>query len=359
VRAARLVTKTALAAALLAAAAATGPAAAPGEAAASPSGAPAGSPGLALSRPGGGRLALRTPAARAGRRPVTRRRSLAAVRAYWTARRMAGARPAEQLTLAAGVRFTRPAALDSYLHRLAPGRGTPQVETGAPWTRGGAVARTTGKVFFSLGASDYVCSGSAVDSPDRSTVLTAGHCVVDPESGTTATNWVFVPAYANGTAPYGIFPATHLATTTGWRISENFDVDVAFANVGANGAGVGLVAAVGGQPIAFGVARGQRTTAFGYPATPPWTGEQLVYCSGVVVQDTTPVPSTDQGLTCTMTPGSSGGPWFTGFDQRTGKGTLTSVTSFSYSNLGGVLWGPYLGSVAQALYASVASTTSA
>jgi hypothetical protein len=182
---------------------------------------------------------------------------------------------------------------------------------------------------------------------------------VDPETGTTATNWVFVPGYLNATAPYGIFPATHLATTTGWRTSEDFDVDVAFANVGANGAGAQLVDAVGGQPIAFGVARGQWTWAFGYPATPPWTGERLVHCAGRVVQDTTPAPSTDQGLACTMTPGSSGGPWFSGFDPRTGKGTLTSVTSFSYSNLAGVLWGPYLGPVAQALYVSVASTTSA
>jgi hypothetical protein len=60
-----------------------------------------------------------------------------------------------------------------------------------------------------------------------------------------------------------------------------------------------------------------------------------------------------------MTPGSSGGPWFSGFDQRTGKGTLTSLTSFAYTNLAGVLWGPYLGSVAHALYDAVASTTSA
>ena len=41
---------------------------------------------------------------------------------------------------------------------------------------------------------------------------------------------------------------------------------------------------------------------------------------------------------------------------RTGRGTLVSVTSFSYSDRPGVLWGPYLGSTAQSLYASVAST---
>src|SRR5579875_2558707 len=32
--------------------------------------------------------------------------------------------------------------------------------TGSLWSSGGAVARTTGKVFFTLGRADYVCSGS-------------------------------------------------------------------------------------------------------------------------------------------------------------------------------------------------------
>ena len=36
--------------------------------------------------------------------------------------------------------------------------------------------------------------------------------------------------------------------------------------------------------------------------------------------------------------------------------TVTSLTSFSYSDAPGVLYGPYLGDVAKALYASVAST---
>ncbi len=36
--------------------------------------------------------------------------------------------------------------------------------------------RSTGKLFFSDGASDYVCSGAAVNTPERNVVLTAGHC---------------------------------------------------------------------------------------------------------------------------------------------------------------------------------------
>jgi hypothetical protein len=153
-----------------------------------------------------------------------------------------------------------------------------------------------------------------------------------------------------------VFPATHLATTSGWGASEDFDVDVAFADVAPDASGVRLGDAVGGQPIGFDVPRGRPAYAFGYPAEAPWTGERLVDCAGTAGADTTPSPTTDQSLACTMTPGSSGGPWFSSFDPRTGTGTLTSVTSFSYVEQPGVLYGPYLGSVAHSLYTSVAST---
>ena len=67
--------------------------------------------------------------------------------------------------------------------------------------------------------ANYACTASII-APK--VVLTAGHCVnaggdgVSP--GAYATNWLFVPGYnTSAVAPYGEFPATHLATTTGWR----------------------------------------------------------------------------------------------------------------------------------------------
>ncbi len=295
------------------------------------------------------------------------RQAQAAVRGYWTAARMVAARPVEQAAgsvtaqeaPAAGARFGRGTGLDGYLRRLRPAAtANERPDPGSAWRGGGVAVRTTGKVFFSMGQDDYVCSGSAVSSPDRSTVLTAGHCVYDPETTTTATNWAFVPAYATGKAPYGIFPARRLASPAAWRTAQDFDVDVAFADVGPNGAGAALTDAVGGQPVAFNTARGGLLHAFGYPAASPWTGQGLVHCSGTVVQDTSG-GSQDQGMACSMTPGSSGGPWFASFSSRTGRGTIVSVTSFSYSDRPGVLWGPYLGTTAKALYDAVASTPGA
>ena len=293
----------------------------------------------------------------------TRSALSARVATAWTPARMRAAAPAETLVAAAANRFVRRTALSAYLDRLLRSRSAPSVppplpaDIGTPWTRGGRVTRTTGKVFFHLGRGDYVCSGSAILSADRSTVLTAGHCADDPETGAQATEWVFVPGYRRGATPYGVFPATAVVSAQGWRTGGDFDVDLAFANVDRNAAGVLLTDAVGGQPVAFDTPRGRPAVALGYPAEAPWDGEVLVGCAGPLRQDTGTTASTDQGIACSMTGGSSGGPWLSGFDAATGTGTVTSLTSFGYSDRPGVLWGPYLGPVARALFTKVAGTT--
>ena len=54
-------------------------------------------------------------------------------------------------------------------------------------------------------------------------------------------------------------------------------------------------------------------------------------------------------LACNMTGGSSGGGWITG-------GKLNSVTSFGYTGLKNVLYGPFFGSVIQTAYTSASNT---
>ena len=66
-----------------------------------------------------------------------------------------------------------------------------------------------GKVFFTLGGANYVCSANSVSSRNKSTVSTAGHCVFDGP-GAVATKFIFVPAYVNGPAPYGKWTANAL-----------------------------------------------------------------------------------------------------------------------------------------------------
>jgi hypothetical protein len=270
---------------------------------------------------------------------------------YWTQRRMRAAVPAEALvagrtpasssTVAAGT----PVVVSG--RRPPPGGGAGG--TGELYSGGGEVAATTGKVFFTLAGVDYVCSGSATASTNESLVLTAGHCV-NEGPGSYVSNWAFVPGYDNGARPYGTFTASSLVTTSEFASTGDLNYDVAFAVVSPLG-GVSLTDTVVGQGIAFNQPRSLPTYAFGYPATTPYDGSRLVWCWGTAVPDPTK-GSTDQGLACDMTGGSSGGPWFIGFDSSTGIGVLNSLNSFKYrgGKVKTSMFGPYFGSVAQALY---------
>jgi hypothetical protein len=250
-----------------------------------------------------------------------------AVVEYWTPERMRSAVPAGQK-----------------VDKGKPGGGGGG--TGGSATQQPAQPRF-GKVFFTEGRTNYVCSGTATTSSNGDVVTTAGHCV-NEGPGAFVTNFAFVPAYDNGAAPYGTWTAQTLLTTTQWRTSGDFDYDVGFAVMNENASGQSLTDVVGGYPIAFNQARGLTYQAFGYPAARPFDGQKLWSCSGAVVQDTFG-GSQDQGLACNMTGGSSGGGWITG-------GSLNSVTSFGYTGLKNVLWGPYFGSVIQSTYSSAATT---
>ena len=75
---------------------------------------------------------------------------------------------------------------------------------------------------------------TALLSGNKSVVWTAGHCVNDG-AGTFHTNWAFVPAYADGSRPYGTWTARSLLTTAGWNGSGDFSYDNGAAIVNLNG----------------------------------------------------------------------------------------------------------------------------
>ncbi|GAB3147653.1 peptidase [Micromonospora sonneratiae] len=217
--------------------------------------------------------------------------------------------------------------------------------TGAAWTGGGTVVTTTGRVFFTMGDRTASCSGSAVVSTNKSTVITAGHCV--KYQGAWHTNWTFVPAYNNGNAPYGTWTARSLQATPQWVASENISYDIGAAVVNTLN-GQSLTDVVGGQSIAFNQARSQNMYAFGYPAAAPYDGTKLVYCSGKAFDEF--LGTGDIGLNCNMTGGASGGPWFLSFSESAGTGALNSVNSFKYSFSTKYMFGPYFGTDALNLY---------
>lgn len=208
-------------------------------------------------------------------------------------------------------------------------------------------------MFFTYQGRTASCSGDAVTSTNKSTVVTAGHCV--KLDGAWHTDWVFVPGYKDGDRPYGTWTASKTLSTPQWTASEDLNYDVGAAVVNPVD-GKKLVDTVGGQGIAFNQARGQSMYAFGYPAAAPYDGSKLTYCSGTVIDDF--LQSSDLGLDCDMTGGSSGGPWFLNFGESAGTGIQNSVNSFKYNLpfLSDYMFGPYFGTDAQNLYNTAQSS---
>ncbi|MFE2233573.1 trypsin-like serine peptidase [Streptomyces sp. NPDC059442] len=264
--------------------------------------------------------------------------------AFWTPARMRSATPLDlRLTPGARTEVARAERTTTVPPTAAAPAAFPQA--GGAWTGGGAVVKTSGRVFFTFQGRTASCSGNAVTSQNASTVVTAGHCV--KYQGAWHTNWVFVPGYANGSAPYGQWTATKTLTTPQWEASEDINHDVGAAVV-APLDGRTLTSVTGAQGIQFNGGYNKPMYAFGFPAASPYDGSKLVYCSGNSSKDF--LFSQDHGLACNMTGGSSGGPWFTGFDESTGTGLQVSVNSFGYSFLPNRMFGPYFGNDAKALY---------
>lgn len=250
------------------------------------------------------------------------------VQAYWTPARMKSAKPAD-------TRFTGEKAPSSARGKKA---GNVVQEATQP---------ALGKVFFSSGSSNYVCSGTATTSGNKAVVTTAGHCV-NEGPGAFFTNWAFVPAYENGSRPHGTWAATKLFTTTQWANGGEFAYDAGFAVVAnPTSGGPALTDAVGSYPIAFNLQRGLLYKSYGYPAATPYNGQLLYSCTGTAKND--PYGSTTQGIPCGMTGGSSGGGWITG-------GSLNSVNSYKYRADNSTMYGPYFGSVIESAYRTAAGS---
>lgn len=283
-----------------------------------------------------------------------------AIAAKWTPDAMRSAIPLDTLILDRTKRLTSKVAKGKaqvIKPTAAPGGGVSTQAFpagGGAYPGNGAVRSTIGRVFFTFQGRRASCSGDAVTSGNKSVVLTAGHCV--KLEGAFHTDWVFVPGYNNGNAPFGTWTARQTMSTPQWVATEdiNFDVGAAVVNT-INGQWLADV--VGAQGVAFNQARGQRMYAFGYPAAAPYDGTKLIYCSGTVINDF--LLSSDLGMLCNMTGGASGGPWFLSFNEGTGSGIQNSVNSFRYQLLGlidpGFMFGPYFGADAQNLYNAAAA----
>jgi len=201
-----------------------------------------------------------------------------------------------------------------------------------------ATARTNGKI---LGVDPhegaYSCSGTALNTPSRSIVLTAGHCAI--ESGGEGRHIVFVPAYDHGARPFGTFEVESVYVMPQWRRSENPDFDVAALRVRPNRLGA-LTDVVGARGFATSKSRFASYEIFGYPAAHAG-GEELRSCraKGLGMDGLTNrfAGSPTVPASCDMAAGASGGAWI--FNGQ----FVNGVTSYGYQGRPSKLFSPYFG----------------
>lgn len=173
--------------------------------------------------------------------------------------------------------------------------------------------RTQGKLFFNqLDPADglvksYWCSASVLDN---GAIMTAGHCVHNGRTGPTgwSTNITFVPAYYDGSAPYGQWSAARPLIFTAWYANRDFSRDVAGLTMLNNARGQNLQQVVGAVGIAYNWPANIFSRSFGYAAEYPFTGQRLRACYQTPTYAGGGSPAT-HGMDCNLNGGSSGGGW--------------------------------------------------
>lgn len=200
--------------------------------------------------------------------------------------------------------------------------------------------RTIGKVFFSDGVYNYVCSGSSIGGR---AVLTAGHCVSNG-GGTWYSNWRFVPRYLAGSAPDGVWSAAFLSAFGAWHTTGNLCRDVGFA-ITNNQAGLKLSQKVGALGFAWNYSQWQNFNMFGYPAAAPWNGQYMVHTEASTAELASPNGCTPyvKGIGTTQTGGTSGGPWILNYAPFTvgNVNHANGVNSFVYTAHPNVIFSPH------------------
>lgn len=223
------------------------------------------------------------------------------------------------------------------------------------------VANITGKVFFSMNSTNYVCSGSLVDdgNPAIAIVVTAGHCVWDNSvSGGFATNWSFWPNYDTDSSLNRVgFAATQLYARKDFTNQTSFNTtailnDYAFAVINSFDARINPSS----LPGLVNFFKGNTAYAFGYPQALPFNGNELVYSFGSLSTDPN-LGNKTWKLASSLTGGASGGPWYSGYVDGKNVGSVGSVNSYKYTTDKNSMYGPQFSSLTTELLNSAKTVT--
>ncbi|MBP8948327.1 MAG: trypsin-like serine protease [Candidatus Promineofilum sp.] len=200
--------------------------------------------------------------------------------------------------------------------------------------------RVAGKLTFNTPQGASSCSASVISG--NNVIVTAAHCIYDtPTRNQFYTNIVFTPAFRDGNAPYGTFPAQNCWVLTSWinlsggyAINTWADDDVAVCKMGNNSAGKSLSSQAGWFGRAWDNGYVQHFHTLGYPVNStantalPNAGKFLRSCQSESFQQAANVVGTG----CNLGPGHSGGAFIIGYQLNAVAGQVRSVYSGYFTN---------------------------
>jgi V8-like Glu-specific endopeptidase len=165
-----------------------------------------------------------------------------------------------------------------------------------------------GRIFYTQAGVGYACSANVVESANRSTIATAGHCLTQKQ--VFSEHIVFYPAYDHGESQYGTWPVITGYTPAGWYQRNDADQgdDTSFLAVQRDDSGNDIQSVVGASPVLFDQPGAEHASAYGYPTVGRFDGESLQWCSG----QGEAVSAEQIALPCDMNAGTSGGPILAG-----------------------------------------------
>jgi V8-like Glu-specific endopeptidase len=155
-----------------------------------------------------------------------------------------------------------------------------------------------GALFSPDANGPHFCTASVVPSPGHDLVMTAAHCI---SGGRGSASIVFVPAYANGIGPYGVWAARTLIVDPQWASGGDPDYDVGFVVLSPDD-GKAVQDVVGANPIDFNAGYRHLVRVTGYPER----DDAPVTCENW----TTEYSATQLRFACGgFYAGTSGSPW--------------------------------------------------
>jgi len=191
----------------------------------------------------------------------------------------------------------------------------------------------SGKLTFSTPSGNSSCSATVISNNN---IVTAAHCVYDTTANRWYSNFVFTPAYRNGSAPYGTFAWQSATILNAWiNLSGNFSIntwtryDVAVLKMKNNSAGQTLNAVVGYAGRRWNAGYNQLNFNSGYPAQNynlATISSPAQYLRACVNESFTQTTDT-LGGGCYWGPGISGGSWLVDYRPFIFSGYVNSVNS--------------------------------